>query len=277
VIEPVGWYAPVDPPVDLAGLLACSWTAVPTGVHRLTPDGCSDLLRIDDGRFVLCGPEHESWTFELPPGTTAVGVRFRPGAVHAVFGIDVSTIADQRVPLESVIGAERTEAAAAPVVAAADLDGQRRALVDAVHALAVEAGGDPPGAVVELAPEVELVLGALAHSPRATQAELAGATGMSVRTLRRVSLRHFGYGTATLARILRFQRFLAVVSMSTGPRSLAVFAAQAGYVDQAHLARDCKAITSLSTLAFLDEYFPTFPDMADPYKTPGPSWATLAS
>ena len=90
---------------------------------------------------------------------------------------------------------------------------------------------------------------------------------MSVRSLRRLSLRQFGYGTATLARILRFQRFLAVASMTPRPESLAMFAALAGYVDHAHLARDCRAITSLSPTAFLAEYFPTFPNMADPYKT----------
>ncbi len=33
------WYRPVDPPEDLARVLACSWTAVPSGIHRLTPDG----------------------------------------------------------------------------------------------------------------------------------------------------------------------------------------------------------------------------------------------
>ena len=59
--------------------------------------------------------------------------------------------------------------------------------------------------------------------------------------------------------------------------SLAMLAARAGYVDHAHLARDCRALTSLSPTAFLVEYFPTFPDMADPYKTASASWSTMAS
>jgi AraC-like DNA-binding protein len=267
-VEPSTWYVPVEPPAALRGLLACSWTATPDGEHRLTPDGCSDLLRIDNGVFVLCGPERSSWTFSLPPGTTAVGVRFRPGALPAAFDLDVSTIADRRVSVTDLIGADAACAIGDAIAAADGLDAQRHVLLEHVGELAAGAS---------LAPETEAILDVLAASPRASQQQLATTTGMSVRSLRRHVLRHFGYGTATLARILRFQRFLAVVSLASGERSLAVFAAQAGYVDQAHLARDCRALTTLSTTEFLAEYFPTFPDMADPYKTPSASWATLAS
>ena len=52
--------------------------------------------------------------------------------------------------------------------------------------------------------------------------------------------------------------------------TIARTAAAAGYADQSHLARDCRAITGLTPGRFLDEYFPTFPDMSDPYKTGAP-------
>jgi len=263
----VPWYTPIDPPADLDGLLACSWTARPTGAHRLTPDGCTDLLRVDGGPFVLCGPERTSWTFELPPGATAVGIRFRPGGAHATFGVDVSTIVDERVPLAELIGEDAAAVADATLAAAPTLDDRRGALVGLV-------GGWTDRTSID--PEAERILDILAASPRAGQRQLADAATLSVRSLRRLSLRQFGYGTSTLARILRFQRFLAVASMTLRPTSLAVLAARAGYVDHAHLARDCRAITSLSPTAFLAEYFPTFPDMADPYKTASASWATMA-
>ena len=266
--DSVAWYTPYEPPPTLDGILACSWVARPTGSHRLTPDACTDLLRISDGTFVLCGPERTSWTFRLPDGLTAVGVRFRPAAAHAVFGIDVSSIVDRRVPLAELIGDDAARATSNSIAALDDLDDQRATLVDAVASWRPRAAIDP---------EAELVLEILAESPHAGQRQLADAAAMSVRSLRRLSLRQFGYGTATLARILRFQRFLAVASMTPRPESLAMFAALAGYVDHAHLARDCRAITSLSPTAFLAEYFPTFPNMADPYKTAGASWATLAS
>lgn len=268
--RPVEWYTPVDPPGDLTRILACSWTAAPSGVHRLTPDACCDLLRIDGGRFVLCGPERTSWTFELPVGSTAVGVRFRPGLVRAVFGLDVSTILDRRVPFDEIVGPRRAAAADAAVARHDDPTARRTALVDVVRDIVTD--GDT---TLGPAPEAELILRTLDESPSADQAELASALGVSVRTLHRVSTRHFGYGTATLARILRFQRFLSVVSTTGTPRPLAEYAARAGYADQAHLSRDCRAITSLTTQEFLAEYFPTFPDMADPFKTDRPTTATM--
>ncbi len=260
--RPVEWYTPVDPPPGFGQVLACSWTAEPTGVHRLTPDACCDLLRIDGGRFVLCGPERSSWTFELPPGSTAVGVRFRPGLVRSVFGLDVSTITDRRVPLDEIVGPDLAERAEAALAAAPDPASRRDALVDVVRTMATA-----DGEVVRPAPEAELILGALSASPSANQTELSATLGVSIRTLHRTSCRYFGYGTATLARVLRLQRFLSVVSTADEPGTLAAHAAEAGYADQAHLSRDCRSITSLTTQEFLAEYFPTFPDMADPFKT----------
>lgn len=78
-----------------------------------------------------------------------------------------------------------------------------------------------------------------------------------------------GNGSATLGRIIRFHRFLAIVSTTAGPLSMASAAAEAGYFDQPHLARDCRAITGTSPTQFLATHFPTFPDMSDPYKTGG--------
>src|SRR5690606_215703 len=104
-----------------------------------------------------------------------------------VFGLDVSTIVDTRVPLADLIG-ERAAAEMSEAIAAADgLDAQREALLDRVGALIGEA---------EPAPETDAILDVLAASPRATQQHLATTTGMSVRSLRRHALRHFGYGTA---------------------------------------------------------------------------------
>jgi AraC-like DNA-binding protein len=115
------------------------------------------------------------------------------------------------------------------------------------------------------------VLLRLTQAPRLTQKQLADELGINVRQLHRVSLRYFGYGTATLLRIVRFQRFLALAqvaqSQHVGRVRLSTSAIEAGYSDHAHLARDCRAITGQTPSQFLPEYFPTFPDMSDPYKT----------
>jgi AraC-like DNA-binding protein len=73
---------------------------------------------------------------------------------------------------------------------------------------------------------------------------------MSERQLRRRFERSVGYGPRTLRRVLRFQRFLAAAQ---GGGSLARIAADAGYADQAHLARDCGRLAGLTPSALLAE------------------------
>ena len=257
---------PVDPPSDLDRILACSWTATPSGIHRLTPDACIDVLRTSGGEIVMCGPERRSWTFELPAGTTAVGVRLRPGIAHAMFGIDVSTIADRRVPLSDLTGRDFCDVLDERLGAAPTLADRRLALVAAIRDLTSTVAVDPID---------EMILTEVVRSPRVTRDQIADAVGLSVRALHRRSLQRFGYATSTLGRILRFQRLVTLAAGDGTRRSLAEVAADAGYADQAHLGKDCRAITGLTPTEFLAEYFPTFPDPSDPYKTHPPLVPTL--
>ncbi|MGH9040297.1 MAG: helix-turn-helix domain-containing protein, partial [Acidimicrobiia bacterium] len=74
--------------------------------------------------------------------------------------------------------------------------------------------------------------------PRAPVATLAESLGVSERQLHRRCTAAVGYGPKTLARVLRFRRFLALASRHPGA-GLAGLAAEAGYADQAHLTREC--------------------------------------
>ena len=95
---------------------------------------------------------------------------------------------------------------------------------------------------------------------------------MGVRQLHRRSLWSFGYGPATLARLLRLQRFLAIGSISGLSAQCLILgrlAVDAGYSDQAHLTRECRTICGLTPVELLGQYVPTFPNMSDPFKTSG--------
>ena len=78
--------------------------------------------------------------------------------------------------------------------------------------------------------------------------QVASDTGWSSRTLQRQCQAVYGYGPATLRRILRFRR--ATVLLQAG-RSHADVAAAAGYADQPHLHREVRAFagTTVTTLA----------------------------
>jgi AraC-like DNA-binding protein len=266
-----GWYVPREPPADLADILVCSWIAKPSGVHRLVPDGCMDLLWTSSGEVWLCGPETTAWTFALPSQTNAVGVRFRSG-IGAIFaGVNASTIVNKRLRLEDLNTPSthrkhvREHMAFGPSAESdrlIEIEGFVRAVVSDPEWIATVASDRQFATTVLLR---------LTQAPRLTRSQLADELGINVRQLHRVSLRCFGYGTATLSRLLRFQRFLALMQVAEyrngGQTGLSAVAIEAGYSDHAHLVRDCRSITNQTPSQFLFEYFPTFPDMSDPYKT----------
>jgi AraC-like DNA-binding protein len=264
----VGWYEPLPPGPDLARVLACVWSARPTGTHLLVPDACVDLLWLDRGELWLCGPETSAWTFALPEGTSAVGVRFRPGVAPWLFGFDAAAVADRRVRWRAIVGEHAERALLRDLAGRRDDRGRLDALEDAVLGRLRAVGG----AAVD--PVAETVLERVVADPWARAVAVAGACGLTPRQLQRRCRRSFGYGVATLARLVRFQRFWSLVAL-TPERPLAALAASAGYADHAHLGRDCRAITGMPPRRFLEVSFGTFPDMSDPYKTAGGLVGTL--
>jgi AraC-like DNA-binding protein len=127
-------------------------------------------------------------------------------------------------------------------------------------------------------PTADEILALLLANPHRTSSSVAVELGVSPRHLYRKCIYLFGYGPSVLARIIRFQRFAALVDTdrlrfrrhALPPSTLAWLAVAAGYADQAHLVRDCREIAGVTPSAFLNESFATFPDMSDPYKTPVP-------
>ena len=113
-----------------------------------------------------------------------------------------------------------------------------RTLVD----LAVALASDEP--TTETAPWslslLSHVTGALAGG--AAVSDVAGQVGWSVRTLQRQCTVVYGYGPATLRRILRFRR--AVRLLGDGLPNTEV-AARAGYADQPHLHREARELAGV--------------------------------
>ena len=65
--------------------------------------------------------------------------------------------------------------------------------------------------------------------------------GLSARQHRRRFAAAMGYGPKFYERVCRLDRFTQLLS-GHAQRPLAQLAAEAGYFDQAHLARDCQAL-----------------------------------
>ena len=240
-------YREWEPPVALRPWLQCVWlrdTGSGEGeTVRVLPDACTDLMWID-GELQVAGPDTAVNPAPRPPGGRIVGVRFRPGMMASLVGVDTAQLTDLRIDLDDLWGhaaaglRERIGGqSSVPTVA--------NELLRAVTERVVRCR--PPD------PLAQAVVGACqrVRGPLAVR-RLAGDLGVSERQLRRRALAAFGYGPKTLDRILRFQRFLRLTD--GGPRGrLAVAAAQAGYADQAHLTRECQRLAGLSPAALVAE------------------------
>jgi AraC-like DNA-binding protein len=233
------WFRAVAVADDLDDRLSLAWVVDTDVAHDLVPDASVDVVWLPDGSVRVCGPEVEGWTFQPLQGLErleAVGVRFRPGHAAPVLGTAMDEIRDQRVLVEDLLGA----------------DGRR--LVDELGELPEGTAPEQGVAVIEdhirrwvaegavVGPAVDHVATSLADDPALRVDGLRRELDLSERQLLRRCTVAFGYGPATLRRILRLQRFLALAGDAHTGSNLADLAHEAGYADQQHLARDPRAI-----------------------------------
>lgn len=237
------WLLERRPAPDLADWLVCVWRGDLGEAAMPLPDERLDLVWVDDGSLWLSGPETSSWSRGYPPGTTAVGVGFKPGVGPPVLHLAASEVRDARVRLEALWGDRQARELAERVAAHPDDGGRARELERAVRRLA--AGARPVD-------EVALEVAAGLNRPRpASVLELSRAVGLSQRQLYRRRLAAFGYGPAVLARMLRLRRALWLARSQQGPLRLAELAAAAGYFDQQHLAHEVRAIMGTTPTGLL--------------------------
>lgn len=201
---------------------------VPGGAPpRVLPDGCLDLIW-QDGAVFVAGPDTTARVASSAPGSRYAALRFGAGTGPGVLGVPASEVVDRQVPLEAMWPA-------APVRAIAEAE-------DPLVALTTAARRRWRG--------TDRVLVALVGAARAGMSVgvVAARCGLSSRQLQRRSNAAFGYGPKTLHRILRMQQ--AVALARTG-QPFASVATETGYADQAHLAREVRALAGVPLTALL--------------------------
>jgi AraC-like DNA-binding protein len=248
-------YLELAAPPGLEPFVACLWTSH-DGEVLVLPDACVDIV-FSGGRLVVAGPATTATIAAGTPGQRRVGLRFRVGAAGAALGVPAAELLDRGVPLAELWGpgARRIEdrVAAAPTAGAA-IGALARGVADRLP---------PPDATDR---EVRRAAAVLTHGGRAAEARRAAY--LSDRQLRRRFDHAVGYGPATLARVQRFQRFLTRAHLTpTAP--LARLAADAGYADQAHLARECRRLSGLPPGTLLAAGAGPAGERADAFERPG--------
>jgi AraC-like DNA-binding protein len=268
-------YAEWAPPTALRGAVACLWVHVSPeaaghadhadhadqGEKRaeadrpglVLPDACSDLIWERGVGAHVAGPDTGPARTMIEAGTVIVGVRFRPSAGGQALKTPLSEIVNQRVPLADLLpgAARRLPPTLDPGEAAVRV-------LDIAGALVVDGAPDPAMARAAV----------LLRDPAARAEAVAAEVGLSERQFRRRSQAAVGYGPKTLQRVLRFHRFVRLLDAAPGPTppappapyaphapgraappappDLAALAARVGYADQAHLTRECSALSGLT-------------------------------
>jgi AraC-like DNA-binding protein len=235
-----GEYREYRPSSALERHFLCAWSNAMPGDHAgpvaVVPDGCVDLVWIE-GRLMVAGPDESVAVTTLAPGTTATGIRFRPGAAANWLGLPMSEIVGLRIDLRDLWGIQAQDLADRIGAAASTAERTRE----------LDAGLSGLAAAMPLpAPDMELVFRSLGRTPSGPGLRaIRDRLDVSERSLRRRCHSAFGYGPKTLDRILRFQRFLRL-ARRPGEARLSLLAQAAGYADQAHLTREVRRLSGLS-------------------------------
>ena len=218
-------YAERPAPAWIAGPVACVWRTVATGDGAILPDACVDLIHVEGRGTFVAGPDTRP---AEPAVGTVAGVRLRPGHAAAVLGIPAPELRDRRVGLDELWGSRGAELT-------------RR--VDDAPSTTARIGLLAEAVARRAAPPDPLVLGAvtlLSQDPGRRIADVAAQLAVSERHLLRRVRAAVGYGPKTLARIVRFQRLLALAE--TSAEGLADLALAAGYADQPHMTGEVRRL-----------------------------------
>ena len=218
-------YREFPPPTMLRELIECAWVVDgPPEQVRVLPDGCMDLMRMD-GRTMVAGPDTTASVIPRD-GEPFVGLRFRPGVLPRLLGVPASELRNTRVPLRDL----------------RSVPPRTYSLVELAADLASD--GPRPETAPWSLPMLNQVTSSLAAGAAVT--DLAREVGWSSRTLHRQCTAVYGYGPATLRRILRFRRAMRLLNDDLPYSEVA---ASAGYADQPHLHREIRNLAGVPLAA----------------------------
>jgi AraC-like DNA-binding protein len=211
-------YREASPPPELGGLIKVRWTLAGSGgadgwlAQQAVPDGCVEIITRLAGR--------SRWDGEQP-------VRFAVGLIERPEGFEIS--GDAR--FEAV----RLWPWAWPLVG-------NRPLAELRGRWLSYEGPAPDEIERRLAAASDLAAIGRAILAAGTVGEMSRTTGMSPRALQRWFARHVGLPPRRYLRLLRFHKAFEQVPEQP---SLADHAAAQGYADQAHMARDFRAMAGV--------------------------------
>jgi AraC-like DNA-binding protein len=189
--------------------------------HTVPPDGAVNICWVAPGRAAILGPRIAALRVLVIPGFTYLGARFHPGAGGALLGVDARTLRDNLVPFP-----EENELFRA--IAHGGIDGLDKHLQQRI-ARPDWQGVDP--VVREVTRRIVASDGTLPVS------ELIADLNLSYRQVLRRFHQASGLTLKEFARLRRLRAACLDAIRCDTPRWAGI-SADAGFSDQAHLARE---------------------------------------
>lgn len=193
--------------------------------------------------LVVTGVHSRAWTRTIAGSGSVFGIRLRPAGLALVSRLGPADVADTALPVDRDLDAQVHDLLS--TVATEDDPLEMAARADAVIGDLV--GGSAPDASLLLANAVVDHLRSRLDDRAGPL--LASRFGVSQRTVQRALSRTLGHGPKWVARRIRLQH-VAQALATVDDRGLARLATDLGYVDQAHLAHDFRAVTGLTPGAY---------------------------
>jgi AraC-like DNA-binding protein len=263
-------YREYAPPRSLADYFLCLWTQSITGCHseyaqRVLPDGCIDIVFINDEAPIVVGPWVKPFVARLPVATKIVGARWHPGRAPALLGLPAAELLNQSVALRDVWSG-RLSSSFEQVSEQPNLSARRSSLEDMLLSLLADAAPSDP--------IVNASIQWLARHPHGRVRQLSRWIGISSRQLQRRFSVSVGYGPKAFQSILRFQRLLHFAGRANRREGLAELSADVGYSDQAHMTREVQRLSGCPPTVLFQSAQCAL-QMSDFFKTPPNELGTL--
>lgn len=247
--ELLSTYGEFAPDPRLADVVECFWTgsghsgAQPVQ-HRILPDGCMDIIfdlrPSSDATAFVVGTMSRPHLFTTQGWTRSLGVRFRPGGLRAFVRLDATELVDEEADLQHFWCARATEL--------------REKLGELPTRPAVELLQITllKSRVYPVDPYIAFCVSQLTRpGERVRLRDLERGAGLSERQLERRFASSIGVSPKLFARIARFRTAVRRAENHVGRIDWAALAAECGYADQSHLAREFREFSGLSPTAFL--------------------------
>lgn len=228
------------PPEAHRALVQCYWSFElgsgdpPSLEHAIVPDGTVSLAAASPpdgpaGSITVVGPRVTALRLPVFAGLLYSGIRLQPGAAGALLGVPVRSLREQVLPLTALPGARAAQVAAGLAGAAAG----------APWFAAWEAWLARERGPQIVADPVVSAAAARLHATGGTAriGELAARSGLGERQFRRRFFEATGLTPKEYARMRRL-RDACIESLGAQPGGWAAVAAEAGFADQPHLARE---------------------------------------